>query len=309
MNSPLRLGDQLSLRLLTSDRKQRYYYAAYQAPVGPALTRLGLNVSNMRYALGHDFEILEAHGSARTTGIFMQQPLITGRHFRLEARLQYEDRQLRDDIDMFSQRHAKRIRLGTASLSANGEDSLFGGGRSAAYISYSHGSLRLETEAQRIRDRALNCSAGGFGKLNSPRCACSTCTAPSPCTGRSAPSARPRTSTVPNSSAWAAPTACAPTPTAPAAATRAGRPRSNCATRPWPACNSRPRRRGPGPAQPTPLDRRTQPAAAVRRRPEHHAGRPVASGHGRNGLAHPARNEQNGPKQEPRFWLRATRYF
>ena len=45
----------------------------------------------MRYALGHDFEILEAHGSARTTGIFMQQPLITGRHFRLEARLQYED--------------------------------------------------------------------------------------------------------------------------------------------------------------------------------------------------------------------------
>ena len=240
VNSPLRLGDQLSLRLLTSDRKQRYYYAAYQAPVGPALTRLGLNVSNMRYALGRDFEILEAHGSARTTGIFLQQPLIAGRHFRLEARLQYEDRQLRDDIDLFSQRQAKRIRLGTASLSANGEDSLFGGGRSAAYISYSHGSLRLETEAQRIRDRALNRSAGGFGKLNSPCCACSTCTAPSRCTGRSAPSAPPRTSTAPNSSAWAAPTACAPTPTARAAATRAGRPRSNCATCPWPACSSRP---------------------------------------------------------------------
>ena len=35
VNNPLRLGDQLSLRLLTSDRKQRYYYAAYQAPVSP----------------------------------------------------------------------------------------------------------------------------------------------------------------------------------------------------------------------------------------------------------------------------------
>ena len=194
----------------------------------------------MRYALGHDFEILEAHGSARTTGIFMQQPLITGRHFRLEARLQYEDRQLRDDIDMFSQRHAKRIRLGTASLSANGEDSLFGGGRSAAYISYSHGSLRLETEAQRIRDRALNRSAGGFGKLNLTLLRLQHLYGPFTLYGRSAPSARPRTSTVPNSSAWAAPTACAPTPTAPAAATRAGRPRSNCATCPWPACNSRP---------------------------------------------------------------------
>ena len=240
MNSPLRLGDQLSLRLLTSDRKQRYYYAAYQAPVGPALTRLGLNVSNMRYALGHDFEILEAHGSARTTGIFMQQPLITGRHFRLEARLQYEDRQLRDDIDMFSQRHAKRIRLGTASLSANGEDSLFGGGRSAAYISYSHGSLRLETEAQRIRDRALNRSAGGFGKLNLTPCALQHLYGPFTLYGQI--SAQRATKNLDSSEQFSlgGPTACAPTPTAPAAATRAGRPRSNCATCPWPACNSRP---------------------------------------------------------------------
>ena len=309
MNSPLRLGDQLSLRLLTSDRKQRYYYAAYQAPVGPALTRLGLNVSNMRYALGHDFEILEAHGSARTTGIFMQQPLITGRHFRLEARLQYEDRQLRDDIDMFSQRHAKRIRLGTASLSANGEDSLFGGGRSAAYISYSHGSLRLETEAQRIRDRALNRSAGGFGKLNSPCCACSTCTAPSPCTGRSAPSARPRTSTVPNSSAWAA------------YGVRAYANGSSSGDSGWQAS----------------LELRYVPMAGLQfaafadagrvqlsQRPwtdERNQRRLSAAGLSitQAGPSHQVmaamawpiqrENEQNGPKQEPRFWLRATRYF
>ena len=263
----------------------------------------------MRYALGHDFEILEAHGSARTTGIFMQQPLITGRHFRLEARLQYEDRQLRDDIDMFSQRHAKRIRLGTASLSANGEDSLFGGGRSAAYISYSHGSLRLETEAQRIRDRALNRSAGGFGKLNLTLLRLQHLYGPFTLYGQI--SAQRATKNLDSSEQFSL------------GGLRRARLRQRLQQRRLGLAglarialraHGRPairglRRRGPGPAQPTPLDRRTQPAAAVRRRPEHHAGRPVASGHGRNGLAHPARNEQNGPKQEPRFWLRATRYF
>ena len=237
MNSPLRLGDQLSLRLLTSDRKQRLLRRLPGAG-RPALTRLGLNVSNMRYALGHDFEILEAHGSARTTGIFMQQPLITGRHFRLEARLQYEDRQLRDDIDMFSQRHAKRIRLGTASLSANGEDSLFGGAAAPPTFPTAMVPCAWKPKPSASATRAER-SAGGFGKLNLTLLRLQHLYGPFTLYGRSAPSARPRTSTVPNSSAWAAPTACAPTPTAPAAATRAGRPRSNCATCPWPACNSR----------------------------------------------------------------------
>lgn len=310
VNSPLRLGDQLSLRLLTSDRKQRYYYAAYQAPVGPALTRLGLNVSNMRYALGRDFEILEAHGSARTTGIFMQQPLITGRHFRLEARLQYEDRQLRDDIDMFSQRHAKRIRLGTASLSANGEDSLFGGGRSAAYISYSHGSLRLETEAQRIRDRALNRSAGGFGKLNLTLLRLQHLYGPFTLYGQI--SAQRATKNLDSSeqfslggpygvrayangsssgdSGWQASLELRYVPMAGlqfAAFADAGRVRLS--QLPWTDERNQRRLSAAG-------------LSITQAGPSHQV---MAA------MAWPIQreNEQNGPKQEPRFWLRATRYF
>ncbi|WP_333997914.1 POTRA domain-containing protein [Burkholderia cepacia] len=39
VNSPLRLGDRLSVRGLLSNRLQRYCHAAYQVPVGPASTR------------------------------------------------------------------------------------------------------------------------------------------------------------------------------------------------------------------------------------------------------------------------------
>ena len=262
----------------------------------------------MRYALGRDFEILEAHGSART-GIFLQQPLIAGRHFRLEARLQYEDRQLRDDIDLFSQRQAKRIRLGTASLSANGEDSLFGG-RSAAYISLqpwlpapgnrspAHPRPRAEPQRGRLRQAQPHpaAPAAPVRPLHAVRADQRPARHQEPRQLRTVQPGRPLRR----------------------ARLRqrleqrrlglAGLARIALRAHGRPAVRGL-RRRGPGPAQPTPLDRRTQPEAAFRRRPEHHAGRPVASGHGRDGLAHPARKRTERPQAGTALWLRATRYF
>ncbi|CAB3895389.1 ShlB/FhaC/HecB family hemolysin secretion/activation protein [Achromobacter denitrificans] len=166
IDSPLRLGDQLGLRLLASDGRQRYYQAAYRVPVGAALTRLGMNVSHMRYALGREFDILEAHGTARTTGFFVEQPLVYGRQFQLRAQLTYEDKRLSDAMDVFSVRDGKRVQIATASLTASGEDGLFGGGRSAALLSYGWGSLRLDSARLRAVDQAYTQSAGGFGKAN-----------------------------------------------------------------------------------------------------------------------------------------------
>lgn len=166
IDSPLRLGDQLGLRLLSSDRRQRYYQASYRVPVGPALTRLGLSLSHMRYELGRDFDILQAHGTARTTGFFVEQPLVYGRHFRLRAQLLYEDKRLSDAMDLFSIRDGKRVQITTASLSATGEDGLFGGGRSAGFLSLGWGSLRLDSPRLRASDQAYTRSAGGFGKAN-----------------------------------------------------------------------------------------------------------------------------------------------
>jgi len=166
VDSPLRLGDQLGLRLLSSDRRQRYYQASYRIPVGPALTRVGLNVSHMRYAIGRDFEILEAGGTARTTGFFVEQPLAYGPHFSARAQFTYEDKRLSEHMGLFSLADGKRVQLATASLSITGEDGLLGGGRSAGFLSYGLGRLRLDTARMRARDQAYARSAGEFGKAS-----------------------------------------------------------------------------------------------------------------------------------------------
>ncbi|MGV2910139.1 ShlB/FhaC/HecB family hemolysin secretion/activation protein [Achromobacter sp. AGC25] len=166
VNSPLRLGDQLNLRLLTSDKKQRYYRVAYQVPVGSSLTRLGASVSNMSYRLGRDFDILDAHGEASIVSLFVQQPLLRSRSFTLQAQLQYDDKSMRDAMDLFEIVNRKHVGLWTASLNGSRDDSLLGGGRSAMYLSYGIGSLQLRDPNSRQGDRLYSRAAGRFGKAN-----------------------------------------------------------------------------------------------------------------------------------------------
>ncbi|HCW21960.1 ShlB/FhaC/HecB family hemolysin secretion/activation protein [Achromobacter sp.] len=166
VNSPLRLGDQLNLRLLTSDKKQRYYRVAYQVPVGSSLTRLGASVSNMSYRLGRDFDILDAHGKASIVSLFVQQPLLRSRNFTLQAQLQYDDKSMRDAMDLFEIVNRKHVGLWTASLNGSRDDGLLGGGRSAMYLSYGIGSLQLRDPNSRQGDRLYSRAAGRFDKAN-----------------------------------------------------------------------------------------------------------------------------------------------
>lgn len=132
LNNPLRLGDQLSLRAMRSDESQRYYRAAYQLPVGPWSTRVGGAYSQMSYHVGRDFEVLDYHGTASFRSLFVAQPLVRSRTFDLTAQLQYEDKRLRDDIDLYEDSNRKRIGLWTLSLSGNGQDHVFGEARTSS---------------------------------------------------------------------------------------------------------------------------------------------------------------------------------
>ncbi|WMD19075.1 ShlB/FhaC/HecB family hemolysin secretion/activation protein [Achromobacter seleniivolatilans] len=166
LNNPLRLGDQLNLRVLGSDKKQRYYHAAYQIPFGPSATKLGVSVSEMRYELGRDFSILEANGQARISTLFIQHPWLRGRSLSLQTQLQYEDKSMRDNMDVFGISNRKRIGLWTLSVNGTAEDAWLGGGRSAAYLSYSTGNLRFGDSNSRTGDRFYKRAAGAFSKAN-----------------------------------------------------------------------------------------------------------------------------------------------
>ncbi|VEA61575.1 Heme/hemopexin transporter protein huxB precursor [Serratia plymuthica] len=165
INSPLRLGDQLDLRLLSSDKHQRYYRAGYQLPVGPWSTRMGIARSQMSYRLGKNFSELQAHGDAGINSAFISQPLLRSRAANINAQLQFEDKTLRDDIDLFDSRSRKHVALWTAEISANAQDRLLGGGQSAASLAYGFGKLAIDDPYARHWDRLTADTAGTFSKM------------------------------------------------------------------------------------------------------------------------------------------------
>lgn len=165
VNSPLRQGDRLDLRLLSSDKRQRYYRVSYQLPVGPWSTRPGVAHSSMRYRLGKDFSELQAHGSAAINSVFVSQPLLRSRALNLNAQLQFEDKTLQDDIDLFESRSRKRIALWTAEISLNAQDRWHGGGQSVASLAYAIGHLRINDPYARRWDRLTAETEGQFSKL------------------------------------------------------------------------------------------------------------------------------------------------
>ncbi|WP_242702482.1 MULTISPECIES: ShlB/FhaC/HecB family hemolysin secretion/activation protein [Achromobacter] len=166
VNSPLGLGDQLNLRLLSSDRAQRYYNAAYQLPLGPWSTHLGVGMSRMNYELGKDFELLEAHGRADVSTVFIQQPLVRSRGAGLRLQLQYEHKRLADSMDLFELTSRKRVGLWTAALAGSSEDGWLGGGQTVVHLAYGRGQLRLGDAQAEYADSQTTRTAGWFARTN-----------------------------------------------------------------------------------------------------------------------------------------------
>lgn len=166
LNNPLNLGDRLSLRAMGSDQNQHYSRVAYQLPLGPWATQFGVAYSDMDYELGKDFEDLRAHGNARIASIYAIQPLVRSRDFSLFTQLQFDDKRLKDDIDLFDEKSDKHARVVTLTLNGNSRDNLLGGGVNSFALGWSQSSLTLDgAQAKRIDDTSAE-TRGRFHKLN-----------------------------------------------------------------------------------------------------------------------------------------------
>ncbi|MBN3787654.1 ShlB/FhaC/HecB family hemolysin secretion/activation protein [Burkholderia sp. Ac-20353] len=163
VNSPLRLGDQLTLRGLTSNTSQHYYRASYQVPVGPMSTRIGVAYSEMTYRLGKEFEELDYHGRATVQSAFVTQPLLRGRRGSLSAQVLYENKNLHDNYDAFEIRSDKNVGLWSFILSGNSEDEWLGGGRNGFSVVLGVGRLRGNDP---LKANQYANTRGSFTKLN-----------------------------------------------------------------------------------------------------------------------------------------------
>lgn len=166
VNSPLGLGDRLSLRAMGSDEEQQYGRIAYQLPIGPWATQVGVAYSDMDYQLAKDFEDLDAHGNARITSAYAIQPLVRSRDFSLYTQVQFDDKRLKDDIDQADSKSDKHSRVVTTSITGNSRDTLLGGGINSFALAWSQGSLNIDGADAQSTDDLTARTQGRFHKIN-----------------------------------------------------------------------------------------------------------------------------------------------
>jgi hemolysin activation/secretion protein len=140
----LEQSDLLSLRSMGSAEGSHYHWGAYHLSLGPWSSRLGVIVSDLSYELGDELEILAAEGKTRTASAFIIQPLLQSEALSLKARLQYDDKHMRDEIGLLNMRSDKRSRVLNYSLSGTVRDHLLSAATTSLALSWSEGSLNID---------------------------------------------------------------------------------------------------------------------------------------------------------------------
>lgn len=164
LSSPLKMGDQLTLRALTSDKNLTYARIAYQIPVGGSGLRVGAAYSDIRYRLGKEFTALQAHGTATSGSLFAVYPFIRSQASNLSATLTWEDKKLGDRTDAPITTSDKYVQLANLGLAGNHQDALGGAGFTSFDLSLAAGRLSMDT-VSRAADATSAQSNGAFTRL------------------------------------------------------------------------------------------------------------------------------------------------
>lgn len=158
-------NDVLSLRALTAGQGLAYGRAAWQLPLSGRGARVGVAASSLRYELGREFAVLDAHGTAHILSLYGSYPLHRARGANLNLQANLDEKRVRDDLGSVSVRNDKRIAVLNLGLSGDLRDGLGGGGVTSFAASYSLGRLRLDGAAL-ATDAATARTAGSYGKAS-----------------------------------------------------------------------------------------------------------------------------------------------
>ena len=164
LNSPLKIGDQLSLRALTSDQDLTYARVAYQLPMGGSGLRVGAAYSDLRYRLGKEFAGLQASGSAINSSLFAVYPFIRSLTANLSGTLTWEHKKLKDRTDAPVTTSDKRVQLANFGLAGSHQDAVGGAGVTAFDLSFVTGKLSMDAVSL-AADAASAQSNGSFTRL------------------------------------------------------------------------------------------------------------------------------------------------
>ncbi len=160
LNSPFRLGDLLTVRLLKSDEHLNYGRISYNLPVGSSGLRLGAAYSYNDYRLGGQLSSLNAGGSGTIASVYATYPFIRSRAFNLNVVANLDDKKLYDDTDVDSTKRS--IRLGRLGIAGNGQSTA---GAYTFSLAWTSGRLDIENPSARANDEASAQTQGQYNKL------------------------------------------------------------------------------------------------------------------------------------------------
>lgn len=166
MNSPLRIGDQVTLNALSSGEDLRYGRLAYQLPIGGDGLRAGAAYFDTSYRLGKDFSPLEAHGTGTGGSAFFVYPFIITQKSNLTGTASLEEKHLTDYADATATVTEKHVYLAELGVSGARRDTLLGGGFSSANLSLALGDLNINSPIARLIDELSAETSGRYVRLS-----------------------------------------------------------------------------------------------------------------------------------------------
>ena len=165
LNSPFKIGDRASARVITSGDRLVSLRLGYEAPLGSSGLRGNAYASETQYELGEQFSALDASGSARSVGGALFYPLVRSSDLNLRIQAGGEARELEDRIGSRDTVNEKSVRVLQLGGGGDFRDALLGGGITAFQALATGGRLTLRTPQLAADDAGTARTQGTFYKI------------------------------------------------------------------------------------------------------------------------------------------------
>ena len=163
---PLHRGDVLSIYVLTAGQNMDNLALTYETQFGGQGARLGGSLSALHYALGGSLDSLQAHGIAQVGSLWIRYPWQRSVSANVYSQIQYDYKQLNDDIDSTGLKTNRHITNLTFSLNGDVRDNVLAGATTIWSAAWKAGQLGFDDNTAALANATTADTQGGFVKWN-----------------------------------------------------------------------------------------------------------------------------------------------
>lgn len=166
LNHPTGQGDVLSVNTMMPGHGLRNTDIAYQIPIEGSGLKMGVGYSKMHYDLGEEFASLLADGQVKTGNLFISYPFVRSYRSNVYGQISYQKKEIQDRIGAIQSVTEKDERDIVIGVSGDNWDSIGYGGMTNYSLTYSTGSLNIQSLDAKAIDDLTARTNGKYGKYN-----------------------------------------------------------------------------------------------------------------------------------------------